>query len=341
MLSTFQDLKDSGASHRINLCPDDTRFMAAANRVVMYLLAYGSWWGTVRRAQFCVDQDCFTLPGCVASLDGVYQCCEARAIHNQWYQFVPGSDPVVDGCAPMVYQHIGTLPTSYALCTGGIIRSFAASTLDIGKKLTFYGHDMSNLWVRSLVGGIMQDGETVTLGTPWIDTITCFKDVTAVQKELTSERVAVFHHPPGDSTLSPLATYEYWETRPDYQRYQLLNYSTAGTATCTDGTAGTSCTRSVIEAMVKLEYQPIRTAKDYLLIGNLAAFELALEALKAKDDGDLVKADMLLFGDGRNKRLGAIPLLQQELRTMTGDRFTGRVNLQRAAPFRRVTAGFI
>jgi hypothetical protein len=341
MLSTFADLKASGIASRINLCPDDPRFLTAANRVVVFLLSHGSWWGTVRRAAFCVDENCITLPGCVASLEGIYRCCGPVNIHNQWYQFIPGSTPVSDGCGELKFQHYGTIPTARTMCTGGILRAYPASALDYGKTLTFFGHDMNGIWVRTLNAGVMQDGETVTLVAPWVETVTCFKDVTAMQKEVTNEHVAVFHHPPGDTTIEVLADYEYYETRPDYQRFQILNYSATDCATCTDGTTGLSCDRFEIEAMVKLEYMPMRHDTDYCLIGNIAAFELALEALKAKDDGDLAKADALMFGDGRNRRLGAIPILQQELRTMTGDRFHGRVNIRRASPFSRVMSGFI
>lgn len=241
----------------------------------------------------------------------------------------------------MIYEAFGTLPTAYAMCYPGKLRVYCSSQNDVGKKIRFLGHDINQAWVRMPNDGAIQDGEVITLKMPWADSQTIYRDVTGVQKDETAERVHVFYFSPGTAAMDLLSHYEYWETRPDYQRYRIPNYRGLQTATCTDGTAGITCARQVIEALVKLEYQPIRRDTDYLLIGNIAALELGLEALKAKDDGDLAKADILLFGNIKNQRLGAIPLLQQELRTMTGDRFEGRVRLDQQQSMRRAMAGFI
>lgn len=336
MLATFQDLKDSGVAARVNLCPDDARFMAAANRAISYLLSHGAWWGTEPRAQFCVTDACFTAPACVASVNGIYNGCRAVDMKGKWYQFLPYAPAPTSNCATLVYQAYDQIPTARDIGAGGIIRSYAGSTLDYGKRLTFLGYDLNKIWVRTLNAGVMQDGETVTLGTPWIDTVTAFGSVTAVQKEVTTERVTVFSHEVGNSVLTPLSTYEYWETRPSYQRYQIPSF-----CSCSHGADCTSCRSGVIDALVKLEFIPIRRAQDYLLIGNIPALEMALEALKAKDDGDLAKFDTLMFGTAKSTRIGCLPLLQAELRTYTNDRFTANVNLFGTAPLRRKFAGFI
>ena len=341
MLSTYADLKESGISKRINLCPDDPRLMTAVNRLIQWLLAHGSFWGTVRRAQFCLDRECITMPGCVASLEAVFQCCHAGSVKGMWYQMIPGRVPASSCGEEMIYEAFGTIPTAYTMCYPGKLRVFCSSPADVGKTIRFMGHDVNRAWVRMPNDGVIQDGEVITLKQPWADSETIYRDITAVQKQETVERVYVYYTSPGTPNMELLSQYEYWETRPDYQRFRIPHYRGLPSVTCTDGTAGISCTRQVIEALVKLEYQPIRRDTDYLLIGNLAALELGLEALKAKDDGDLAKADILLFGNIRNQRLGAIPLLQQELRTMTGDRFEGRVRLDNQQSMHRAMVGFI
>ena len=63
--------------------------------------------------------------------------------------------------------------------------------------------------------------------------------------------------------------------------------------------------------------------------------------VKAMDDGDLARADALLYGDARNKRLGAVPMLNQEIQTNTGDRFAANVRVGGPCGFRTLMRGFV
>lgn len=339
-LATFKDLKDSGISRRINLCPDDPRFLQAANRVMRWLLMHGGWSGTVRMAEFCVDQACITMPGCVASLEGVYNGCRAVPIFNHWYQFLPYKTPPTHCCSSLVFEAFDTIPTQTTLCEPAVLRVFPGHPNDIGKTITFYGSDVNKIWVRSDQAGEYLDGEKVTIASPFVDTVTIWSSISGVQKDLTNEQVRVFSHPFGSSELTPLATYEYYETRPNYQRYRIPQYGQISRQDCSTN-CGTKVGYNVVTAMVKLDFIEIRKDNDFLTISNFPALELAFEALKAKDEGDLAKCDVLLYGNGRNERLGAIPMLNQELQTNTSGRFWGRVNLFGTAPLRRKFAGFI
>lgn len=333
-LLTFGQVKASGISERVNMCATDSRFRDAVNRVVRWLLPYGNWWGTYRLARFCQTDDCLVMPGCVASLEAAFSCAIGLQIDSEWVPTHPGWNPSNCPDYRMRLQQFGTVPSKFSLCTPSTLRSFVGDSEDYGKTITFLGHDANGIWVRTRYNGAIQDGETVELEAPYADTTTVFSSVSAVRKDVTVDRVEVFSIAQGAAALTDFSRYEYWETTPSYQRYKVL-------ACRRDDAECQSCERRELDCMVKMEFIPVQNDNDFLIISNLAAIEMGLEALKAKDDGDLALADAMLFGSQNNARFGAIPMLQQELRTYTADRTSFRVHIQGTVPLRQRLAGFI
>lgn len=330
----LRDLKAANVAQRINLCPDSSEFILAVNRAIDWLLIHGNWWGTVVDAAFRVNSGCFTTPGVVASVEAIRACGCSRFVQNGWYSWLPGWQPWTDCGSGASFESFGTLPTIETWEGSKILRSFASQPTDYGKTITFLGDDANGIWVRTQrTDGTFGDGEVVTLASPFVDTVTEFSTIASVVKDVTDGPVRVFGQEVASGTLTPVGVYEYWETTPNYQRYKVHGLNLLNAPRC--------CARNMIEAKVKLNFQKVQRDDDILRISNLPAMELALEALKAKDDGDLAKADLLMFGNGRNQRLGAIPLLQQELRTYTSDRFSGTVAVHGTAALSRVMRGFI
>lgn len=328
---TFAELKATGLAPQINLCPTDERFRLAVNRAVRYLLLHGSWYGTTRNVQIVVDQGCFIAPGAVANIEGVYTPCGAVDIRGAGYKFLPHWQPL-NACGPRV-KFIQRDSACYQrpICTPGFIRTYLTSKRDVGKTITYLGQDDTGRWIRTIQDGTIRDGERVVLASPFVDTINKFANLTGVVKKETEDRLLVYTLPDPTAAATDIAVYDYWETVPHYRRYEVPGWQSPGLRGC-------SC--NGIEALVKLEFIPVKNDDDLMLIGNIPALELAIEALNAKDVGDLATADALLFGTRENKRLGAIPLLQQELRTYTSDTFEGHVAVQGSAGMRRVMAGF-
>lgn len=331
---TYGALKGSSLPSQLNLCPEDPRFGTRVNRALEWLLTCGSFMGTTRFAQFCIDEHCFVTPGCVANVEAVRGCHTASRIENNWYRMLPGFNPHRWETNDLWFEYRDQVPSFRSLCRDRILRTFIASSTDRGKKIKFIGYDKNRIWVRTLQSGVYKDGEVVILNTPFTDTVTEFSNVTAVVKDETDQAVRVFAYPAGDdTTLTPFGVYEYWETSPSYQRYQINNQDVLEAATCPGGT--------VVQAEVKLAFIPVRHDDDILPIWNRVAMEMAVMGVKALDDGDLARSDALLYGDGRNQRLGAVPLLNQEIRTMTGDRFAANVRVGGPCGFRTIMRGFI
>lgn len=332
---TFADLKATDLADRINLCPTDPRFREAVNRVIRMLLLHGNWWGTYRLVRLPFATRCLVTPGAVASLEAVYNCDIGLAIGSEWAPTHPGWNPNGNCGCRVGFEQYGTVPSAKSICSAGVIRSYASNSADYGKTITYLGYDANGAWVQTEYNGALQDGETVVLADPFVDTVTTFSSLAAVRKEVTAARVLTYVVPTGQAAAVDLSTYEYWETNPSYMRYRVRGCRCRCNSTCE------SCGCATLDCMVKLEFIPIRTDNDIVMIGNIPALELALEAMKLKDDGRYAEADALLFGSRVNTRLGAIPLLQQELRTYTSDRTSFKCHVQGTAPLRRAVAGMI
>lgn len=331
-LLTFGDLKNEGVAERLNLCRTDDRFRNAVNRVTRWFLLHGSWAGTEKIAQIPLDGTCFVTPGNVASLQGVYAPCSPAQVVGVGYRFLATWRPASSCGSPVAYETIDNVPTQRTIRVPGYVRAYPSTSLDVGMHMTILGYDENLKWVRTLQNGVMLDGEVITLILPYTDTQIKFAAVSGVLKDETNDRVLCYTLPSMTDPMIELSAYEYWETRPNYRRYRVGRASEVSVC---------SCACPSVEVLVKIDFTPVKNDDDLLLITNLPALEIGMEALMAKDAGDLARADALFFGTVRNKRLGAIPLLQQELRTSTNDRAVGHVSVQGVPGMRRVMSGFI
>ena len=334
---TLGNLKNPPSSlpAKINLCGTDPRFTDICNRAHSVLLTHGSWVGTEMEANLAVLESCVVMPACVETIMGVRGCDRPLALENEWYRLTPGFNPQRwAGCSDRMWlEYRDNVPSFEMLRKPSILRSFANSARDYGTKIKFIGYDKNGTWVRTVQNNVMQDGEVVVLATPFADTVTEFLSVTAIIKDETDDAVRVFSHPLGDDTLTAFGIYQYWETKPNYQRWKIVGFHELSQPGC--------CPKQQITARVKLQFIPVKYDDDLFLIQNRQAMEYAVQAMKAIDDGNNVLADALLYGSRENLRIGAIPLLEQELRSAGGDRFTGNVQIPGTRAMRRAMIGFL
>lgn len=337
---TFGDLKNppSTLPAKVNLCPSDPRFADLCNRAHGVLLDHGSWQGTEMEGNFLVLESCVVFPACVLTPLGVRACDRPVALENEWYRLTPGFNPqrwATGGCESLWLEYRDNVPSFEQLgIQHRVLRVFTTSARDYGKKIKFIGYDKNGTWVRTVQNGLMQDGEVVVLAAVFVDTVTEWSSVTAIIKDETEDAVRVFSYPFGDdTTLHAFGLYQYWETKPSYQRWKIIGYNQLSQANC--------CPKNQILARVKLQFIPVKYDDDLFLIQNRQAMEYAVQAMKAIDDGNAALADALLYGDRNNLRIGAIPLLEQELRSNGGDRFTGNVQIPGTRAMRRAMCGFL
>lgn len=369
---TVSDLKQSSArvAAALNICPDDERFLSYLNDAEERMSNAGRYYGSIQEVQFCLTNEaCFVLPREIATLERIAVDGQPVPIQNGWYSFTRqiACVPLCSSCGrancecwPQMRIREGN-QASFSRTNGAnkLLRSYPTDTEDVGKKLVFQGYDYNNIWVKTEDStGQLIDGEEVTLAFPFVDTDTVWGNGSpvAVKKEVTRRRVLVYEYDTTTGVELPIADYEPGETRPSYQ-VAYLPGGAGGSAwgagnccgvgpTCTSGTV-----RRTLTALANLQHTPLISDGDWLMFQNLSAYKAAMIAVKAYEDGDVVKGNYYFYGtqaaskNGRGvdriiNRDGAIPLLQAELRKMTADRTNAYINVDQTNRLAGMMLGF-
>lgn len=324
----------------LNICADDSRLFNWINAFEQQALVYGRWWGTTQLVQFCLtDSGCLILPREIAVIESANLGSRHASIRNGWYEFIKPHAPCEEstctsrscgcGCGSMSLQDYGSVP-SFAVTTGTNkkIRVYPGNAADVGKKIIFQGKDSNGIYVRRSIGGVIGDGEEVTLALPFVDTVTVWGPGApyAVMKDQTQYRVLVYSVDQDDATEVLLAEYAPSETEPSYRRVKVPGCSGSSS----------SCSSRQLTVIASLDQIPVRTANDWLLFSNMEAYRLGLQSIKFRKDGNSPLADSYFFGNPRPSKngrgilrhaegMGALPILRSELRKMTGD--TSSINI--------------
>lgn len=334
----MQSILSSRIVARLNVCADDPRLYDWANDFQERAWSYGRWWGSVQLMQFCLDSDtCLVLPREVAVIEKANLNGAHLNSTNQWFSFIAPHNECdaawastcstgscsCCGCGDIELQQKGTV-ASFATTIGSTkkLRIYPASSADAGKKIIFQGKDSNGIWVRTLIDGVVQDGEQVTLAMPFATTTTTWGPGApyAVIKDVTSYRVLVYAYDAAADTETQIADYQPGETHPSYQRLQVPR-------TCCTGDA---CNSRSLLAIASLQHIPVTSANDWLLFTNLQAYSDGMLSAKLREEGNFALADAYFFGADRNAKpargtsrhadgMGALSLLRAELRRMSGD----------------------
>lgn len=179
---------------------------------------------------------------------------------------------MVDGNTSPVFNQIQ--------CSNGVYLRFYPSLLsDVGKTITYFGTDGNGQQVRSLRGGIWQDGITLTLASPYVQSTDLVRHIDRIIKQVTNGPVHGYQvEPLTPNNLLELAHYEASETRPNYRTSKI-----SGFRTCVDGSRR-------IDAIVKLEFVAAVDDDDLVGIDNIDALGFAIQSIRDQDSGDVGKA---------------------------------------------------
>lgn len=317
------------------VCPTDARLTQWINSFQERALSEGRWWGTTQLAKFCISSGCaITLPREVAVVEAANLNGSPMRMGNMWSSFVRPHAPCGSlygscgcgcGCNSNFTMEENNTAASFATTTGSNkkIRVYPRNVADVGKKVTIQGYDSDGVWVRTLIDGIVQDGERVTLAFPFVDTTTVWGPGAPVnvEKELTSYRVLMYSLNTDDATEIQLADYGPTETNPMYRVVSIPGFRQSSTS---------GCTTSTLSAIVSLQHIPVVADTDFLLFQNMAAYQAGVLSEKFIEEGDFGKADAYFYGrqvpskaNRSGARIisqgGAIPMLQAEARKMSGD----------------------
>lgn len=270
------------------------------------------WYGGWQKTAFTVaSDDTITLPREIIRIQNVAVCDYAVPIQNGFYEFLEGGigPQPENGCGTNCSNAIrlldrGMFPTMVDISTTDQrIRVYPTNAADYGKRILFSGKDANGVIIRSLDGTVMVNGEYVTLGTPFVDTISGFSEITGIQKDMMTDDVLVYQYDmvSGDEVL--LARLAPDELVPQYRRYYIDNKPSY----CCGGQT------IQVQGMAKLEAVPVYKDTDYLVIGNLPALIAECEAIRYSE---MDSPTALAMEDRKHKE--AIRLLQNELRHYMG-----------------------
>lgn len=295
--------KQSRLNRISGLCSDSTDFLDLLNDATRQLMRRGNWWGTVAKIRLCVYDGCFALPYYVGTVLATNINGHPTKMSNHWYEFQPVEPydwccdrkwvsnvrATLDGTTP-VFRNV---PCNYAMK----IRAYPRLQSDVGKTVTVYGIDSNGWEVRTeRADGTFQNGEVLTLGTPYAETHSFFRTVTGIVKDQTNAVVDLYGYS-ADYMDQPLemAHYQAWETVPSYRHMRITG--------CPQG-----CCPSSVTMLIKLEFVPVQNDSDFVLVDNLDALAIAMQAVKQSDAYDhdaaekaLVRAVHELNLDLRNK----------------------------------------
>jgi hypothetical protein len=289
MRVTLSDLKASRFPESLNLPPSDSRIVQFANDATRRLLPLGRWWGTLGKYAISADKGMITLPRQIASIEAVAINHSPVPVHDRIYEFLANGygtrdDTNLQGISEAQYR--GHYPINIDVSgTDKKLQWVCDLPDDVGKPVTTYGLDATGNWIRTKVGGVWQDGETVTLvQTPGTLSTNVFSKVTDIQLPSDMDGQSwLYTNSTDDGSSSLIGQYEYYETRPSFSRWLFPSL-----------VAATSASPVLVEVLAKLEFLPVRNDSDYLLLGNTIALTFGAMAAQADEEGRWADSNTLM-----------------------------------------------
>lgn len=321
------DARNSGELRKVSgVAASSSQFLDLLNEVERRLIKRGGFYGLEQTMGFCIDSCYITWPKFVGTILGV----RFRSGHhnrgalpyNNWWSFTnnwgawgghgygsASGDTMMGyghGHAPAVIEDAGTGCTYNDVTgtTGKYIVYHIVNGADVGKTITLYGRQYGNQPLQQTVGGMTQMGQTLVASTPAdATTPNLITSIESVVRQPTSGMAYLYELDPATNLLHDLAVYWPHETNPRYRRSRILNHQ-AHFQNTTNPT-NTPCSVS-IEALVKLQFTPLVSDLDFLLIDDLDAIKLGMQAVKMEEKSDSQGAEI--------KWVEAIRELNMELR---------------------------
>lgn len=292
-LLTFKNLKDSEVPATVGVCPDSAEFRDYTNKGTRMLMTRGDWWATVQKIKVCVYESCIVWPRWVGTVLAVNVCGHPTEVWNHWYEFIPWSRH--DFC-PGAFRYTGEG------CTGNLrtinngtssvfnpiacgqnyyIRAYPSTQQDIGKTTRIFGVDENGQTIRTQNADLTwNEGVELTLAIPFVSTPFKIREVTRIIKQETEGVLRYYQYDDVNDVLRDLVWLEPSEVSPMFVQSKIQTHC-----------RGNQCqTVRSVEAMVKLEFIPVRHDTDLVQISNLDALSDMMLAVKYSSGGDALMA---------------------------------------------------
>lgn len=319
--SVKEELKRVAGSTGMNT--SDSRLMAYVNLAIEELMNESDWPTVVDRLKFKVTSSRITLP---SDYDRMLYCTVAgvpQQMQSPWFEFVgyglellngltstesslmPRYEGVLDKDNVATFQDIPSDGTTY------YPRVYAQADERVNgvrPNINIQGYDSDGNWIRSSDGaGGFIDGVNVPINGDaapyWIQSTQAFTYVTAITKPVTNKNVLLYASNSDGSSQTYIGQYAAGDTTPFYRQYSIPALCTvAGTEVC-------------VIARCRRRFVPITRDADFLLISNLPALRLMLQAVyygEAKDPDNYAKYKLLAIDLLRKEAKAYIGIQQQK-----------------------------
>lgn len=275
---TLLDCKQSSIPEIASVPANSREFARLINDACRRFMRRGEWQGTVVPIYTCVRNGCIVWNRYVGQIRKLNFCRTTIPVKNMWGDFLPYDRSGWDRSYWWSYlgqrcqiSMQGTSPTYAAIPNGWTtVRAYLESPLDKNKTMTLFGEDSSGQTIRTKGNGPWVDGQQKSLDVPYIEW-TSIRRIDRVLKDATNGPVRVYAT--DGTNMIDLAMYEPSETSPDYLRTDLHTNST-----CTSG--------QPVIALVKLKFIPVAHDSDLVIVQNVDALEMMIQAIRSERAGD-------------------------------------------------------
>lgn len=292
---TVSEAEDSRINRISGVCAGSDDWYQLLNDATRQLMRRGNFWGTVKVMRGCVYDGCLTFPRAVGTVLALNRCGASIPPKNQWYSFnsvlpehvrhwnnfrtFPCAQDLalVDRGTTPVFNPIPCLNDRY-------VQIYITDLDDVGKKITIFGIDGNGLEIITTRGdGTIQPGLVMTLAIPFVQTPILIRRIDRVIKDPTSRNVYMYQFD-GANKFS-LATYEPSETLPEYRTSKIQSSG-----------CGSNCNQwpAQIDAFVKLKFVKVSRPDDLILIDNLDALAIGMQAIKLNDAFDSQNSEVMM-----------------------------------------------
>lgn len=283
------DLRQSGLPEAIGDCASNLSDIAAFVNEAQQRLLHDptapdeGWWGGWGKYVFTVQgvNQMITTPRDVARIIVMDVCKRPMRIRNQFFEFLEfgvGYQPWGCGttgsrcCQQYQAYERETTPTLATLVPGSTIRIYPKDSRDVGQIVQIGGRD-SNGQVIYGTATLTQApilGEKISLDVPFADSANYFSEISGIQKPVTFGEIQLFSVDPNTGGETYLSQMEPTETSAEYRRYFLNGLNNNCCPRDPNDPTGATRIQQVI-AMGKLDFWPVYSDTDYLLIQSLPA----------------------------------------------------------------------
>lgn len=252
---------------------NDPDFLVYVNKALQRIIEGAEFLGVNVETVFNGSTGQITLPPHMRSIIGVTLNNVPRPVYSEFHQYCEFGPGTFDPSLPagrFLQQVAEGVPSVVDLTAGHQVRFANVVPGDAGKVARVFGDDTNNNPIFDVTTG--NEGIQIVWANP-VTMSTPLNRFTGLQKTPTLGRINAYDWDGTTATL--ISQYQPNETRPSYARYL----------------TGTLDSQQNIGCLCRRRFMPVFVDTDFIPIGNLAAWENAIQAVKFDSIEQFDKSD--------------------------------------------------